>query len=156
MTQGMNLANVEFGTVDPNVLLQSVVSTVLYFLVGIVVLLAGFVMVDALTPGKLRRQVFVERRPNAVVITSAMDVSLALVIIAAIKASSDQLGQGLLDTLVYGLVGVALQGIALAILEAAVPGRFRGFIDAEKFHPASIAPAVVLLAVGGINAVALS
>jgi hypothetical protein len=100
--------------------------------------------------------VFVERRPNAVVITSAMDVSLALVIIAAIKASSDQLGQGLLDTLVYGLVGVALQGIALAILEAAVPGRFRGFIDAEKFHPASIAPAVVLLAVGGINAVALS
>lgn len=156
MTQGMNLANVEFGTVDPNVLLQSVVGTVLYFLVGIVVLLAGFVMVDALTPGKLRRQVFVERRPNAVVITSAMDVSLALVIIAAIKASSDQLGQGLLDTLVYGLVGVALQGIALAILEAAVPGRFRGFIDAEKFHPASIAPAVVLLAVGGINAVALS
>jgi uncharacterized membrane protein YjfL (UPF0719 family) len=156
MTQGMNLADVEFGTVDPNVLLQSVVSTVLYFLVGIVVLVAGFVMVDALTPGKLRRQVFVERRPNAVVITSAMDVSLALVIIAAIKASSDQLGQGLLDTLVYGLVGVALQGIALAILEAAVPGRFRGFIDAEKFHPASIAPAVVLLAVGGINAVALS
>ena len=156
MTQGMNLADVEFGTIDPNVLLQSVVSTVLYFLVGIVVLVAGFVMVDALTPGKLRRQVFVERRPNAVVITSAMDVSLALVIIAAIKASSDQLGQGLLDTLVYGLVGVALQGIALAILEAAVPGRFRGFIDAEKFHPASIAPAVVLLAVGGINAVALS
>ena len=156
MTQGMNLADVEFGTIDPNVLLQSVVSTVLYFLVGIVVLVAGFVMVDALTPGKLRRQVFVERRPNAVVITSAMDVSLALVIIAAIKASSDQLGQGLLDTLVYGLVGVALQGIALAILEAAVPGRFRGFIDAEKLHPASIAPAVVLLAVGGINAVALS
>jgi uncharacterized membrane protein YjfL (UPF0719 family) len=156
MTHGMNLANVEFGTVDPNVLLQSVVSTVLYFLVGIVVLVAGFVMVDALTPGKLRRQVFVDRRPNAVVITSAMDVSLALVIIAAIKASSDQLGQGLLDTLVYGLVGVALQGIALAILEASVPGRFRGFIDAEKFHPASIAAAVVLLAVGGINAVALS
>jgi len=156
MTQGMNLADVQFGTVDASVLLQSVVSTVLYFLVGIVVLVAGFGMVDALTPGKLRRQVFFERRPNAVVLTSAMDVSLALVIIAAIRASSNQLGQGLLDTLVYGLVGVALQGIALAILESAVPGRFRGFIDAEKFHPASIATAVVLLAVGGINAIALS
>jgi uncharacterized membrane protein YjfL (UPF0719 family) len=156
MTQGMNLADVQFGTVDPNVLLQSVVSAVLYFLVGIVVLVAGFVMVDALTPGKLRREVFVERRPNAVVITAAMDVSLALIIVAAIRASSDQLGQGLLDTLVYGLVGVALQGIALAILEAAVPGRFRGFIDAEEFHPASIAAAVVLIVVGGINAVALT
>jgi uncharacterized membrane protein YjfL (UPF0719 family) len=156
MTQGMNLADVQFGTVDPNVLLQSVVSAVLYFLVGIVVLVAGFVMVDALTPGKLRREVFVERRPNAIVITAAMDVSLALIIVAAIRASSDQLGQGLLDTLVYGLVGVALQGIALAILEAAVPGRFRGFIDAEEFHPASIAAAVVLIVVGGINAVALT
>ena len=152
----MTRAAVEFGTIDATVLLQSVVSTVLYFLVGIVVLVAGFAMVDALTPGKLRRQVFVERRPNAVVITAAMDVSLALVIVAAIKASSDQLGQGLLDTLVYGLVGVALQGIALAILEAVVPGRLRGFIDAEEFHPASIAAAVVLLVVGGINAVALS
>ncbi|AGB22574.1 protein of unknown function (DUF350) [Mycobacterium sp. JS623] len=149
-------AAVEFGTVDASVLTQSLVSTVLYFLVGIVVLVAGFVMVDVLTPGKLRRQVFVDRRPNAVVITSAMDLSLALVIIAAIRASADQLGQGLLDTLVYGLVGVALQGVALVILEAAVPGRFRGFIDAEEFHPASIAAAVVLLAVGGINAVALS
>ena len=149
-------AAVEFGSVDAGVLTQSVVSTVLYFLVGIVVLVAGFVMVDVLTPGKLRRQVFVDRRPNAVVITSAMDVSLALVIVAAIRASADQLGQGLLDTLVYGLVGVALQGVALAILEAVVPGRFRGFIDAEEFHPASIAAAVVLLAVGGINAVALS
>jgi uncharacterized membrane protein YjfL (UPF0719 family) len=149
-------AAVEFGTVDANVLTQSVVSTVLYFLVGIVVLVAGFAMVDVLTPGKLRRQVFVDRRPNAVVITSAMDLSLALVIVAAIRASADQLGQGLLDTLVYGLVGVALQGVALAILEAVVPGRFRGFIDAEEFHPASIAAAVVLLAVGGINAVALS
>jgi uncharacterized membrane protein YjfL (UPF0719 family) len=149
-------AAVSFGTIDPTVLLQSVVSAVLYFLVGIVVLVAGFVMVDALTPGKLRREVFVDRRPNAVVITAAMDVSLALIIVAAIRASSDQLGQGLLDTLVYGLVGVALQGIALAILEAAVPGRFRGFIDAEEFHPASIAAAVVLIVVGGINAVALT
>lgn len=152
----MNLAAVEFGTVDANALVQNVVATLLYFLVGIVVLVAGFVMVDVLTPGALRRQVFVERRPNAVVITAAMDLSLAVVIVAAIRASSDQLGQGLLDTVVYGLVGVGLQGIALGILEAVVPGRFRGFIDAERFHPASIAAAVVLLAVGGINAAALT
>jgi uncharacterized membrane protein YjfL (UPF0719 family) len=149
-------AAVQFGNIDPGVLTQSVVSTVLYFMVGIVVLVAGFGMVDVLTPGKLRREVFVDRRPNAVLITAAMDVSLALVIVSAIKSSSDQLGQGLLDTLVYGLVGVALQGIALAILEAIVPGRFRGFIDSEEFHPASIAAAVVLLVVGGINAVALT
>jgi len=32
---------------------------------------------------------------------------------------------------------------------SAVPGRFRGFIDAEKFHPLRSRTAVVLLAVGG-------
>jgi uncharacterized membrane protein YjfL (UPF0719 family) len=152
----MYLAAIDFGSVNGDVIVQSVVSTVLYFLVGVVVLVAGFGMVDALTPGKLRREVFVDRRPNAVVITSAMDVSLAFVIIAAIRASSDRLGQGLIDTLVFGLIGVALQGVALAFLEAVVPGRFRGFIDAEQFHPASVAAAVVLLVVGGINAAALS
>ena len=152
----MNIAAIEFGSVHADVLIQNVVSTVLYFLVGIIVLLAGFVMIDVLTPGTLRRQVFVEHRPNAVVLTAAMDVSLAVVIVAAIRASADQLGQGLVDTLVYGLVGVALQGVALSILEAAVPGRFRGFIDAERFHPASVAAGVVLLAVGAVNAAALS
>lgn len=152
----MYLAAVEFGTVNTDVLFQNLVSALLYFLVGVVVLAAGFVVVDALTPGKLRRQVFVERRPNAVVVTAAMDISLTLVIVSAIVASSDQLGQGLVDTFVYGLVGVALQALTLAILEAVVPGQYRDIIDAEQFHPASVAAAVVLLAVGGINAAALS
>jgi uncharacterized membrane protein YjfL (UPF0719 family) len=152
----MYLAAVEFGTVNTDVLFQNLVSALLYFLVGVVVLAAGFVVVDALTPGKLRRQVFVERRPNAVVVTAAMDLSLTMVIVSAIVASSDQLGQGLVDTVVYGLVGIALQALTLAILEAVVPGQYRDIVDAEQFHPASVAAAVVLLAVGGINAAALS
>jgi uncharacterized membrane protein YjfL (UPF0719 family) len=152
----MYLAAVDFGTINTDVLVQNVVSTLLYFLAGVVILIAGFAMVDALTPGRLRRQVFLERRPNAVVVTAATDVALALVIVSAIVASSDKLGQGLVDTLVYGLVGVALQGVALVVLEAVVPGHYRNIIDAEEFHPASIAAAVVLLAVGGINAAALS
>jgi uncharacterized membrane protein YjfL (UPF0719 family) len=152
----MYLAAVDFGTINTDVLVQNVVSTLLYFLAGVVILIAGFGMVDALTPGRLRRQVFVERRPNAVVVTAATDVALTLVIVSAIVASSDKLGQGLVDTLVYGLVGVALQGVALVVLEAVVPGHYRNIIDAEQFHPASIAAAVILLAVGGINAAALS
>jgi uncharacterized membrane protein YjfL (UPF0719 family) len=152
----MYLAAIDFGTVNVDTLVQELTSTVLYFVVGVTILVAGFVAIDALTPGKLRSQVFVERRPNAVVVTAAMDLSLTLVIVSAIRASSDQLGQGLIDTLVFGLVGVVLQGIALAVLEAVVPGHYRNVIDAEEFHPASIAAAVVLLAVGGINAAALS
>lgn len=152
----MNLAAIDFGAIHTDAIIHNVVTSVLYFLVGMVVLGAGFGMVDALTPGKLRRQVFLERRPNAVTVMAAMDISLMTIVICAIRASSDRLGQGLIDTLVYGLLGVVLQGLALVVLELLVPGHFRDDIDAEDFHPAALAIAVVLLAVGGINAAALT
>jgi uncharacterized membrane protein YjfL (UPF0719 family) len=152
----MNMAAVEFGTLSADALVQNVVSAVLYFVVGVAVLAVGFLVVDLLTPGDLRRLVFVERRPNAVAVASAMYAALAIVVASAIVASSNDLGQGLIDAAVFGLVGVALQGVALVVLEAAVPGRFRDLIDAEQLHPAAIATAVVLLAVGGVNAAALS
>ncbi len=150
------LMAVEFGTVDGGALAQNAVAAILYFIVGIVVLGAGFLLADLLTPGSLRDLVFVERRPNAVAVASGMYAALALVTATAIIASSAELGQGLVDALVYGLVGVLLQGAALVVLEVLVPGRFRDLLSDEKLHPAAIATAVVLLCVGGVNAAALS
>ena len=150
------LMAVEFGTVDGGALAQIAVAAILYFIVGIVVLGAGFLLADLLTPGSLRDLVFVERRPNAVAVASGMYAALALVTATAIIASSADLGQGLVDALVYGLVGVLLQGAALVVLEVLVPGRFRDLLSDEKLHPAAIATAVVLLCVGGVNAAALS
>jgi uncharacterized membrane protein YjfL (UPF0719 family) len=152
----MRAALVEFGTVSGEALAQNVIAAVLYFIVGVAVLAAGFLLADLLTPGSLRQLVFVERRPNAVAVASGMYAALAIVVVSAIVASSDELGQGLVDAAVYGLVGVALQGLALVVLEAAVPGRFRDLIAEERLHPAAIATAVTLLAVGGVNAAALS
>lgn len=146
----------EFGTVDGSALTQNVVAAVLYFVVGIVVFGAGFVMTDVLTPGSLRELVFVAHRPNAVAVACGMYGALALVTTVAIIASSAELAQGLIDALVYGLVGVALQGLTLLVLEALVPGRFRDLIGDEKLHPGAVATAVILLAVGGVNAAALS
>ncbi|RAV14546.1 DUF350 domain-containing protein [Mycolicibacterium sp. GF69] len=152
----MNLAVVEFGTISGQSLAQNVVAAVLYFVVGVAVLAAGFVMADLLTPGNLRQLVFVERRPNAVAVASGMYVALAIVVVSAIVASSSELGQGLVDAAVYGAVGVVLQGLALVVLELVVPGRFRDLITEERLHPAAIATAVTLIAVGGVNAAALS
>ena len=84
---------VEIGNVDVNPILKGAVATILYFLVGMAVLVVGFYMVDVLTPGKLRQMVFVDRRPNAVVIASAMYIALTTVIISAITNSYSQLGQ---------------------------------------------------------------
>ena len=105
---------IEIGTIDLNPILKGVVASLLYFVVGMAVLVSGFYMVDVLTPGKLRQLVFVDRRPNAVVVACAMYVALTIVIISAVANSYSQLGQGLLGVAVYGFMGVILLGIALA------------------------------------------
>lgn len=146
----------ELGTVDLNPVVKGVVATIAYFAVGMAVLVAGFLMVDLLTPGNLRRMVFVDRRPNAVVLACAMYTALAIVIISAIANSYSQLGQGLVGVAVYGLIGVVLQGIALLTLHFVIPGDFREHVDEQRLHPAAFATATMLLAVGGVTAAALS
>jgi uncharacterized membrane protein YjfL (UPF0719 family) len=145
-----------FGTINLDPIVQGVVAVIAYFLVGVVVLILGFLMVDVLTPGNLRQLVFIDRRPNAVVLASAMYVALAIVIISAIASSYSQLGQGLIGVAVYGIIGVALQGAALVILQIAVPGRFREHVDEPELHPAAFATATMLVAVGGVIAAAIS
>jgi uncharacterized membrane protein YjfL (UPF0719 family) len=147
---------VEIGNIDLNPVLKGVVATILYFLVGMAVLVIGFFMVDVLTPGKLRQLVFVDRRPNAVVITCAMYIALAVVIISAIANSYSQLGQGLVGVAVYGLMGVILLGVALLTLHLVIPGDFHEHVDEPELHPASFAVALMLLAVGGVTAAAVS
>jgi uncharacterized membrane protein YjfL (UPF0719 family) len=146
----------ELGSIDLNPIVKGVVATILYFVVGMAVLVLGFIMVDVLTPGKLRQMVFVDRRPNAVMLACAMYIALAAVIISAIANSYSQLGQGLVGVAVYGLIGVVLQGIALLTMHLVIPGNFHEHVDEPKLHPAAFATAVMLLAVGGVTAVALS
>ncbi|MDT7762466.1 MAG: hypothetical protein QOC63_1886 [Mycobacterium sp.] len=146
----------ELGSIDLNPVLKGALATILYFLVGMTVLVVGFVMVDVLTPGKLRQLVFIDRRPNAVILTCAMYIALATVIISAITNSYSQLGQGLLGVAVYGLIGVVLQGIALLTLHFVIPGDFHEHVDEPELHPAAFAVAVMLLAVGGVTAAAVS
>ncbi len=146
----------ELGNIDLNPVFKGAVATVLYFLVGTAVLLIGFVVVDVLTPGNLRQLVFIDRRPNAVVLACANYIALGAVIITAIANSYSQLGQGLVGVAVYGLIGVVLQGIALLTLHFVIPGNFHEHVDEPELHPAAFATAVMLLAVGGVTAAALS
>jgi uncharacterized membrane protein YjfL (UPF0719 family) len=147
---------VEIGNVDVNPVLKGAVATILYFLVGMAVLIVGFYMVDVLTPGKLRQLVFVDRRPNAVVVAGAMYIALTTVIISAIANSYSQLGQGLLGVAVYGFMGVILLGLALLTMHLVIPGNFHEHVDEAELHPGSFAVALILLAVGGVTAAAVS
>ena len=147
---------VELGNIDLNPVFKGALATILYFLVGTTVLILGFVVVDVLTPGKLRQLVFIDRRPNAVMLACANYIALAAVIISAITNSYSKLGQGLVGVAVYGLIGVVLQGVAILSMHFVIPGDFHEHIDEPELHPAAFAMAVMLLAVGGVTAAALS
>src|ERR1700677_1839223 len=139
---------VELGNVDLNPVFRGALATILYFLVGTAVLVLGFFVVDILTPGKLRQLVFIDRRPNAVMLACANYIALAAVIISAITNSYSKLGRGLVGGGIYGPVGVCLQGIAILTMPLVIPGDFHEHIDEPELHPAAFATAVMLLAVG--------
>ena len=144
------------GSVDGSQLAEGVLATLLYFLVGAGVLALGFLALDLLTPGDLRRQVYTDRNPNAAVLLGANHLSLAIIVVTAILTSADDLAQGLLDSLVYGLVGVVLQAVALRLLDAVVPGHLRALVTETRLSPAAWAVASSLVAIGAVNAAALS
>jgi Domain of Unknown Function (DUF350) len=119
-----------------------------YALIGALLLAVGFVVLDLLTPGKLREQIWVHRSLNAAVVLSAGFLGLGLVVFAAIWTNADAgFGRALGWTVAFGLLGVVLQALAGAALELLTPGRMRDALVARELHPASLVVAAVQLAV---------
>ena len=146
----------QFAPVGEASLAQGVVATLLYFVVGFVVLGLGFLALDLITPGKLRHQVYVDRNPNAAILLGANHLALAIIVVTAIMTSSDSLVQGLVDSAVYGTIGVVLQAVALRLLDVFVPGHLRNLVNEPKMNGAAWAVGISLVAIGAVNAASLS
>lgn len=146
----------EFGTVDGGALGQGVLATLLFFVIGVGVLALGFLALDLLTPGDLRTQVYLDHNPNAAVLLGANHLALAIIVVTAIMTSGDSLAQGLVDTAVYGLVGVLLQALALRVLDAAIPADLRALVNEPRMRGSAWAVGTSLVAIGAVNAAALS
>ena len=85
-----------------------------------------------------------------------MYIALTIVIVSAIANSYSQLGQGLVGVAVYGLMGVVLLGMALLTLHLLIPGSFHEHVDEPELHPGRSRWPLMLLAVGGVTAAAVS
>jgi len=127
----------------------------LYAVVGLVLILLGFYAIDWTTPGKLSDLVRTGK-PNAVVITSAGLLSMAFIIVVAITNSDSDLTAGLITALVYGLIGIVVQVIAVRLLEWATRIPIGELIQSETYSPASIVVAAAHIALGLVVAVAIS
>lgn len=146
----------EFGVVRGELLVEGVLATLLFFAIGVGVLSLGFLALDLLTPGNLRTQVYIDKNPNAAILLGANHLALAIIVVTAILTSSDFLGQGLVDSAVYGLTGVVLQAVALRLLDAFVPADLRALVNEPRMCGATWAVAVTLVSIGAVNAAALS
>ncbi|WP_199430788.1 DUF350 domain-containing protein [Qaidamihabitans albus] len=127
----------------------------LYAIVGLVLMLVGFYAIDFTTPGKLSDLV---RRglPNAVIVTASGMVSMAFIIVVAIWTSASDLAGGLITALVYGLIGIVAQVLAVRLLEWTTRIDVRSTIESETYAPASFVVAAAHVALGLVVAVAIS
>jgi len=125
-----------------------------YALVGAALIAVGFVVQDLTTPGKLN-QLVRAGMPNAVTIASAGTLSLSLIVVSSIFASSGRLGEGLITTASYGLLGLLVQVFAVRILEEVLRMDTGALLHEDEFNPASLAIGAAHVALGLIVAVSV-
>lgn len=130
---------------------HSLGSILSYALVGAALIALGFVLVDLITPGRLNALVR-QGKPNAVTIAIGSTLSISLIIVTSILASSGHLGEGLISTASFGLLGMLVQVFAVRILEAVLRIDVGALLRADEFSATALAVAAAHLALGLIVA----
>jgi hypothetical protein len=122
-------------------LLSGAGRSIVFGLLGIGLMALGFVLVDLLTPGKLRMLIWVDKNPNAALLLAANQLGIAAIVFTAIFTSYDDFGQGLLSTLIFGIIGIAVMGFAFLVLDWLTPGKLGDVICTPERHPGALVSA---------------
>jgi uncharacterized protein DUF350 len=126
-----------------------------YGLVGLVLMALGFALVDVLTPGNLREQVWVQRNRNASILLASNLLGVGAIVATAIAASENDWGVGLVSTAAYGILGLVLMGLSFVVIDAVTPGSLGAILVEEQAHPAVYVSGASHLAVSAIVAVSI-
>jgi hypothetical protein len=133
---------------------RGVGAIVLYAVLGVLLMLLGFYAVDVTTPGPLTRMVR-DGLPNSVLVAAAGMVSMAFIVVVAIYSASGVLLDGLLSTLIFGLVGILAQVGGVRLLEWVTGIDIGAVLAAERVQPQAWVVAAAHLALGLVVAVAI-
>ena len=80
----------------------------------------------------------------------------SFIVVVAIFNSASDLTEGLVTSLIYGLLGIVVQVLAVRLLEWATRIDVRSTIESEVFAPASAVVAAAHLGLGLVVAVGIS
>jgi uncharacterized membrane protein YjfL (UPF0719 family) len=137
-------------------LVGGVLATLAYAAVGTLVLGLGYVVLDAITPGNLRHLVYADHNGNAAVLAGANLLALGGIVTTAIVTSDDDLGAGVLEAGVYGLLGIALLAVAFKVVDLLTPGNLGQICTDPQGTPAVWVTAAFQVALGAVLAAAIS
>ena len=126
----------------------------LYAVVGLVLMLVGFYALDVATPGPLRKELE-QGKPNAVIVASAGMISMALIVVLAIYASSGKLLEGLISAAVFGLVGIVAEVVMMRVATLVLGIDMRALFAAAEFNYEALTVATAQFALGIVVAVAI-
>ncbi|MEU0542641.1 DUF350 domain-containing protein [Nocardia sp. NPDC005978] len=128
-----------------------------YSAVGIVLMVLGFVLVDVITPGNLRQQIWIDRNPNCALLAASNVLSMGIIVAMAIWTSEGSIGRGLTASVVYGLIGLFVMAIAFVLLDLLTPGKLGELlVSGEGLNPAVWVSAATHIAVALVVAAGLS
>lgn len=127
-----------------------------YGVIGTVLLGLGYVLVDLVTPGPLHRQIWHDNNRNASIVLVSGLIGVAIIVTTAIATSSDNLAQGLIATVLYGILGLIFMGIAFMLLDLATPGKLGALLVEQRHHPAVWITGTINVSLGAIIAAAIS
>ena len=137
-------------------LVTDLLVTLAYGVVGVALMAVGYVLVDVATPGKLHELIWVERNRNAALLVAANMLGVGIIVATAIWTSDGAIGQALVTSAVYGVIGLVAMALAFLLLEFTTPGEFRGVVNEHELHPGVWVSAAVHIAVAAVVASALT
>ena len=137
-----------------NALGRGVGAILLYAVVGLVLMMIGFYAIDLTTPGPLRKMVDAGK-PNAIIVAAAGMVSMALIVVLAIIASSGRLAEGLIAAAVYGLVGIGAQVGMMRVATLVLGIGMQELFESDEYLHETLLVAAAQFALGLVVAFAI-
>src|ERR1044071_2258803 len=115
--------------------------SVVFGVTGICLMAVGFIVVDLLTPGRLRELIWHQRSSNAALLLAANQLGIALIVFTAIFTSYENFGEGLASTAIFGVLGIGVMALAFLVLDWMTPGKLGEVICTQERHPGALVSA---------------
>ena len=123
--------------------------------VGIVMLGIGFVVMDLIIPGDLRKQIWEDKNLNCTAITASALFGTGLIVATSIRAAAGNLGEGLQEVAAFSAMGVIGLALAFWLVDLLTPGNLGELVADDHFHPATVISVVTNLVIAIVISAAI-